>query len=392
MPRAINVESVAREYATDPARTCRYLGEAVEAGQLSLKDVSIRDLFEALVEDGREVVRRMDPTRKSGGWRLQEAASAVDLSGFSNVTGQIIYTSIKKGFELQTMLADMLCTTRQSPFPYGEKVPGVGGVGDEAEVVAEGQPYPTVGMSEEYVEFPAPRKRGFIVPVTREIVVFDRTGLIKDRADTGTKWMALNKEKRVLDVAFGVVNTYKRNGTSLNTYLTSGAYINSQSNALVDWTDIENAELLFDAITDPTTGEPVSWQGGMTLVVPTALHRTARRLVRFNEIRFNDGASGTTAYYGQNPLQDRGPSTGQLSQDITVLTSAYVKSRTGSASTWFYGRPKEAFVYNEVWQVETSQAPTGNPAEFERDIQLQFKASEFGTPGVMEPRYVTKNT
>jgi hypothetical protein len=391
MPKPINPVRLREEYDRDAEGTLAFVEEAVRAGEIWMRDLSLRELFEGLVDEGPAVVRAMDPTRKSGGtWRLREAASAVDLSAFSNITGQIIFAEVKREFELATMLAGMLCCTRTSPFPYGERVPGVGGIGDQAEVVDEGQPYPTVGVNEEYIDFPRPQKRGFIVPVSREAIVFDRTQVVVERCGRGTKWLALNKEKRVLDTVFGVTNTYKRNGTALNTYLTAGAYVNDKtSNALVDWTNVEKAELMFDAIADPNTGEPIAWQGEMTLIVPTALRRTAHRIVHATEIRFNDGASNTTAAYGQNPLQYRANGIA-MSSGITILSSPYVKARTGSATKWFYGRPKEAFVYNEVWAIETSQAPAGHPAQFNSDIELQFKASEFGTAGVMEPRYMTR--
>jgi len=391
MPRPFNPAAIYREYQTDAVRTCEYLSEAASAGEIKINDLSLRGLFEAVVEDGREILDRMDPSKKSSSMRLVEAANAVDLSAFSNITGQIIFGEIKKEYALATMIADMLCRTRPSPFPYGEKVPGIGGLGDIAEIVDEGKEYPTVGMNEEYIEYPRPQKRGFIVPVTREALVFDRTGLVAERAGKGAKWLGLNKEKRVLDNVFGVTNSYKRNGTATNTYLTSGAYINNQANSLVDWTDIENAELLFDAMTDPNTGEPLGWQGRMTLIVPSALKMTAYRISHATDIRFGDGASLTTAAYGQNPVND---AKGRLAQDggLDILSTQYVKSRTGSASTWFFGRPKEAFVYNEVWAIESDTAPTGNTAQFTRDIELQFKTGEYGVPGVEEPRYMTKNT
>ena len=389
MPQPFNAAALHAEYQRNPRQTHAYIAEAVESRQLTLNDISIRDLAEAFL--GESVVRAMEPHRKSGGWTLREAAGAVDTTAFSNITGQIIYLDVKQEYQLAAMLADMLCRTRQSPFPYGERVPGVGGIGDQAEVVQEGMPYPTVGLNEEYIDYPAPSKRGFIVPITREITVYDRTGVLKDRASKGAKWLGLNKEKRVLDTVFGVTNSYKRNGTALNTYLTSGAYINNQANTLVDWTDIENAELLFDAMTDPNTGEPLGWQGDMTLIVPSALKMTAHRIARATSIRFNDAASNTTAAYGQNPVD---VAQGRLSQSagVNVLSTQYVKSRTGSASTWFYGRPQLAFVYNEVWGIESSCAPTGTQAQFERDIEIQHKVSEFGTPGVEEPRFMTKNT
>jgi hypothetical protein len=383
MARMVNYRSLKEQYDADPAHCVRELGEAIENGQLRVRDLSIRELAEATIGEG--VVRAME-RRKGGGLTLLEAASAVDTSAFSNITGQIIYSETKREYELADTATEALCTTVPTTILDGEKIPGVSGIGDEAEVVDEGQPFPTVGVSEEYIQTPPLKKRGFICPVTREIIIADKTGLVVKRCGDGARWMGLNKFKRVMDQVIGATNNYKRNGTALNTYLMSGAYINQQANPLVDWTDIENAELLFDAMTDPNTGEPIGaflMGRPMTLVVPTALHRTARRIVNANEIRYGDGASGTTATYGQNPLNGT---------QIAILTSPYVKARTGSGSKWFFGSPKDAVVYMEAWGVETQQAPANSTADFERDIRLQFKVSEMGVPATVEPRYLTANT
>lgn len=385
MPRMLNYRSLKEQYDADPAHCCRELGAAIESRQLKGSEFSIRELAEAFL--GEDVVRRMEP-RKSGGLRLLEAASAVDTTAFSNVNGQIIYSMVKEQFDLADVQTDALCTTVPTTILDGEKVPGVGGIGDEAEVVDEAQPYPTVGVNEEYVQTPPLKKRGFIVPVTREIIVADKTGrIVKTCADTA-KWLALNKTKRILDTVFGVNNTYKRNGSAYNTYLTSGAYINTvTTNALVDWTDVENGWLAFDALTDPNTGEPIGadlMARNLTVIVPSALLWTARRVFQATEIRFGDGATGTTATYGANPLA--------AGAGFTIWSSPYVKARTGSASTWFMGDFKEAFAYMEAWGVETSQAPDNSEADFRRDIKLQFKVSEMGAAAVMEPRRVLKIT
>lgn len=385
MPKMLNYRALREQYDAAPAHCCRELGEAIEGRQLAAADFSIRELAEAFL--GEDVVRAMEPRRKSGGMRLLEAASAVDTTAFSNITGQIIFSKVKEQFELATMISEQLCSTEQTTFLLGEKTPGVGGIGDEAEVVDEAQPYPTVGVSEEYVETPALKKRGFIVPVTREIIVADRTNVVLKQCGDTAKWLGLNKEKRVLDTCFGVTNSYKRNGTSTNTYLSSGAYINTVTgNALVDWTDLENAWLAFDALTDPNTGEPIGADlmgRPLTVVVPSALLWTAKRVFNASEIRFGDGATGTTATYGANPLSGAG---------FSIVSSPYVRARTGSPSTWFVGDFKNAFVYREAWGVETQQAPTNSTAEFERDIKMQFKVSEMGAPGVLEPRRVLKIT
>jgi ribosomal protein S11 len=381
MPKAINIREVSQMYRADAVRTVRFFEQALDSGQMKPDDVSIRDLFEAVC--GREALAMMLP-RRSGGRSLREAVNAVDTSAFTAITGQLVFSKVREEYQLAAQIADGLCRTMQTSFLEGEKIPGIGGIGDEAEIIEEGQPYPLVGMGQEYVEAPPTKKRGFIVPVTREIIVADRTGILMRRSGDGGKWMGVNKEKRVLDVALGIVNNYKRNGTALNTYLTAGAYINDQTgNTLVDWTDIENAELLYDAMTDPNTGEPMGqYPGAYSLIVPTALRRTALRIVQATDIRFGDGAANTTATYGTNPLNDA---------QIQVVSSPYVKARTSSATKWFYGQPKEAVTYSEVWGIETSQAPALSEAEFSQDITMRFKVSERGVAWMEEPRRLTRN-
>lgn len=380
---SINLRELKRQFELlGPEQTVSHLEEALENKALKPDDFSVRDLCEALC--GTEYLRSISD-RKSGRTGLKEAASAVDTSAFSNITGQIVYTKVKDAYEANALIADLLCTTMPTTFINGEKIPGISELSDEAEIVDEGATYPTVGLSEEYVEAPATVKRGFLVPVTREIIISDRTGLLLQRAAGVGKVMAINKEKRIIDVATGQTNNYKRNGTALNTYLTSGAYINklASGNALVDWTDVENLELLFDAITDPNTGEPIVMTNSpLTLIVPSALKRTALRLVNATDIRFGDGASNTTAAYGKNPLSGDG---------ISVVSNAYVKARTSSATKWFAGRPKEAFMYSEVWGIEIVQAPQNNSGEFYNDIMQCHKVSERGVAWVYEPRYMTES-
>ncbi len=197
-------------------------------------------------------------------------------------------------------------------------------------------------------------------------------------AGEGGKYLGINKEKRVIDVAVGQVNNYKRNGVSTNTYLSSGAYVNTQgSNALIDWKTVEKAELLFDGMTDPDTGEPILMPPVLQLLVPSALKYTAKRVVSATDVMHVDNSSGaaTVRYTAANPIPNYG-----------ILSSPYVKARTSSASTWFIGDFKGAFAYMEAWAIETLQAAANSEAEFTRDIVARFKCSEMGAAQVIEPR------
>ena len=364
------------------------MGAAIRDKQVRAEEFGIRNLFESMVDDGAELVQYFNP-RAAGvsevNVALLEAQGQVSTAAFANITGQIVYSAMLDEFQSQEFIWPELFTTVPTEFD-GEKIPGIGGIGDMAEVVGEGQQYPFAGVNEEWVTTPDTIKRGFIVPVTKEAVFFDRTGLVMKRSSDVGRFIGINKEKRCLDVALGITTTYRRNGGAAQaTYgdsHTNGDFDNlAASNALVDWTDIENAELLFDAILDPNTGEPVMITPN-TIIVPTALKHTANRIVNATEIQFGDGASSTTRTIGRSPTGSQ----------YRVLSNAYVKARTSSATTWFIGDPKRAFQYMENWPATVVQAPSNSTEEFNRDIVSAFKVSERGAAAVVAPRYMVKST
>lgn len=363
------------------------LRESLEKGELRPENFSVKDLFIALHESGEELVHLIG-SQRSGGQNLMEAAQGVDTGAFTGIIGQIVFNKIKEAYADPEFLWPDLCETMTTQFLDGERIPGIGRIGDKAEIVDEGASYPLVGLNEEFIDTPPTRKRGFIVPVTREIIVADRTGILLKAAGETGRWCGLNKEKRVLDVVTGVVNNYKRNLTATNTYLTSGAYINTQTGNALDtsgneWRALEKADLLFDAITDPNTGEPIIVAPD-ALIVPTALKRTAERILNATGIVTVDNRAnaGTIRTESPSPYSGKG---------IKVLSSPYVKARSGSATKWFYGVPKRAFLYVQVWDIETLQAASNSELEFTQDIWMRYKVSERGVAAVQEPRFMTSN-
>jgi hypothetical protein len=363
------------------------LVEALNRGKVKPEQFSVADLFVALHESGEELLRAIS-NKKSGGMDLMEAAQAVDTAAFTGIIGQIVFNKVKDAYSDPEFLWPDLCETMNTQFLDGERIPGIGRIGDKAEIVDEGASYPLVGLNEEFIDTPPTRKRGMIVPVTREIIVADRTGLLLKAAGETGQWMGLNKEKRVIAVATGIQNNYKRNGTATNTYLTSGAYINSQTGNALDtsgneWRALEKCDLLFDAITDPNTGEPIIVTPDVILV-PTALMRTAQRIIGGTGIVTVDNRAnaGTIRTESANPYGGK---------SIKVLSSPYVKLASSSATKWWYGRPKKAFLYNQVWDIETLQAASNNELEFSQDIWMRYKVSERGVCAVQEPRFMVQS-
>lgn len=370
-------------------------------------DFSIRDLFENLVRDshgdrcGRELIRSWRDNNGGIGegysvTALAEAAGPVEKSAFSNITGQIVYNEVMDAWNQPAYLADSLVTNVPTAFLDGERIPGISVVGDDAEVVGESEPYPYSGLSEQYVDTPAPAKRGHIVSLTREAIISDRTGTLRQRANTVANSLRVNKEKRVLDTALGITTSWRRNGsTATGTYLDSTTKPHdfdnlAASNGLVDWKQVETALLLFDGMTDPDTGEPIVVMPTQ-MIVPSGLKKTADRIL------FATGVvtrSGVALAAGDPDEADRETvSNNPLAGDsLTVGSNAFVASRVGNSTTWFIGDFPRAFRYMEVWPITTVQAPTNSEMEFTRDIVEQYKVSEYGVPAVVEPRYVAKCT
>lgn len=363
------------------------LQEALDKKQIKATDFSIRDVFLHMVDDGHEIVESWNPSQRggrgNGGTMLLEAG--IDTSAFQNIMGQIVYSKVLDAWNLPVLIGDKLVETVQTSF-NGERIPGVSQLGDGAEAIVEGDPYPMVGVSEEWVDTPQTTKRGFIVPVTKEAIFFDRTGLVLKRAGDTSTWLAINKEKRILDAVCGIVDLYRRNGAAaLATYNdNTGAHDFDNlaaTNTLVDWKQIEAALLLFDGMLDPNTAEPVLTNPD-TLIVPSALLMTAKRILQATELRYGDGASNTTQQIFGNPVAGM----------FQILSNQYVKARTSSASTYFLGEPKKAFAYMQNWPITTTQAPPSAELEFTSDIVSRFKVSERGAVAVLEPRRMVKCT
>jgi hypothetical protein len=383
----IRVNELKQMYRTLGASgTCQNITEALQEGHLKPTDFSLRDLAEGLVEDGREWVRSLDP---ASGQSVMESSGAVDTTAFSNITGQLVINAIlaaynRPGYSISAMFPTV--STKLN----GEKIPGIGGIGDKSDVVNEGMMFPSVGVGEDYIETPATDKRGLIVPVTKEAVFFDRTGILLDRCGEVGESLRLNKEKRCIDVLIGKTNNYKWKGTTYNTYQAGASpwanLLAGAANDLVDWTDVDAAEQLFENMLDPNTGEAIELVGTTLVACPSKKH-VINRILNATELRYQESGQA---------VQTLAPNT--LS-GITGVTNARLFSRLQSQmgitaaqarATWFLGDMQKAFRYMENWPVTVVQAPQNSEAEFNQDIVARFKASERGVPAVWDPRYVVK--
>lgn len=373
-----------------PNKAVSQICEGILSGELSRRDLSIRGVFEAVVPDGREIVmswRGTQPGRPQG-VRMSQIKESVSTSNFANINQAFFTRNLLETFQSPELIASQLVDVIQTNEKF-ERITGIGELGDTARPVREGDNYPYASLTEDWIETQMTEKRGVIVPVTKEAIFFDKTGLVMTRVNQVNKWLAVNYEKRILDTVLGVVDRYNRKSRGIVATYGDNAgnhdWKNLQTNALVDYESIETADLLFEDVTDPNTGEPVL-VGGRQLVVPGALYQTALSILNATEI-----VRGTqdVADVGFG-LQTKGPNP-YRSQLPQPLTSPYVKARTSATDSWWYGDFKQAFHYYENWAPEAVTAPPNDQDEFERDIAVKVKISEMGVPAVYQPRAVQKN-
>jgi len=122
-------------------------------------DFSIRDLAEALVPDGREWVRMLD-TAQRGSVERPRTGDGIDVTGFLNISGQVIYSAIMDAYNQRPLPSP----SWSPPFQRGSMAKRFrGSRGSRTRSTrSPGMPYPT-GFWEDYIETPSTTKRGFIV-------------------------------------------------------------------------------------------------------------------------------------------------------------------------------------------------------------------------------------
>ncbi len=346
-------------------------------------DISVRELFEAFVMpvSGLPFASRREGF-VDGPSALRE--SGVETTAFPSIMGEVIAQAIMEGWRYPDLIGDQLCRTVRTK-NKDERIVGFGAM-DGLKEVKENMPYEETGFKEKYVS-PVTAKMGRILRITEEAVYFDRTGQILDQARQLGELAALNREAAILNCVCEKTSTlsYYPAGTATALYADDNSGIDGQtndnlcaSNGLVDWSDINAAELLLAAMVDEK-GTPLAITGRIILV-PRALLHTARHLTSATELEI---ATATAAYMTKSPSQFNG---------YRVLTSPFVAAATADSTTWFLGDFQRQFRWTEIWPIQVLREVANSGEAFLRDTLAAFKVRYFGGCCAIDHRYVIKNT
>jgi len=271
-----------------------------------------------------------------------------------------------------------------------ERLPATGRVGDRAETMTPGQAHPRAQFGERFVTTPETQKRGLAIDVTKEAVYFDLTNEVLMRAESIGYELGLRKEKLVLDVVLGLSNTYSYRGTTYNTYLTSGNWVNDHANPLVDWTDVDAAMQLFAEMKDQESGERIVASPTQMLVTPYK-EMTASMILNATTVESRT-ASSAEARRSANPLSGK--------YELLVSPIAYQRltdadggnlAASAAREYWYLGEFQRAFGYMENWAMHVVQARTDDYVMADHGLVMSVFADEMGAPTVLEPRYTVRN-
>ena len=339
-------------------------------------------LVESLVRKDSNGKRKMEPgefsikamhdafVQEKGGVLLdgdliERIAESISSTAFAKATGALINQMVIDGYGIQGLIGDQLVTTIPSRLKT-ETIVGINAL-DTPEIVPEGSPYPDSSTAEKYVTIPNV-KRGRIITLTEETILFDQTGQILNRAFRLGEKTALEREKLIVRACVeldsniyrpsGSAATLYDNSTNSNLAASSGfgtSALNTVVNKLREFTD-ENSDPII---------VPFPWQ----LLVPSELMPNA-------ESMFGAEHDPDTA---ENELNvHRGK--------YQPLTSPFLTSSTD----WWLGNFKRQFVYTEIWPIQTMSRPAGTDADFEKDIRYAHKVRMYGGVGAVDTKYVVE--
>lgn len=390
--------AVIRENAQpDHSRGDSLLREAIKDGAFNPWNFDFGRMWAECFGDGEH--RRCKADRTYGVTRAMEAAGPVTLSAFRLISQTVMNAMVMEQFASPELIFSRIIPTRQSNTQF-EQVRGVSRMGSVVAVVNEGQKYPVVGLSETWQNYCVMQKRGFIIQFTKEVLFFDKTGDVQRAAKEGGREQAEDLELRAIDciidentgaksAALGG-HRYHYENNSIATYGNSSGTHDwdnlAATNALVDWTDVENANLLFKALTDPKTGQVINVGPAKHLVCGSSLEMTAQRIRNATEIEVATPGWATTG----NPTATKVAN--PFANKFEVLTNGFVDSRTATDTGWYYGDLTKAFALIEAWAPAMSFLGAGTQLEFEQDIVEQYKWNSLNNYTTIEPRSMVKAT
>lgn len=354
------------------------------------QDFSLRGLWEALV--GR-VEDTLENTVNRGGYvETRNISEALASTAFPSAVGQLISRSVIAGYEREMgYIGDDLVEIMPSRL-RGERVVGFTHL-QGPKVVGELESYEDSSMGEKYVGT-RETKRGRLLSISEETVIFDQTNEILRRASNLGLVARQERERRIIRAVIDADSgeaVYQPNGTAEQLYSAGNNNLLSTATPLIDWTDIQEA-FTFHCINvaddrQDEDGLPIVWMPRQ-LLTAVELAGTAARIVSATSVDTAPGNTSTASMRSGNPVSSFAPG-------LRPMASPFIDTATDGdqwddASDWFIGDFPMQFKYKQIYPIQTLRAPAQNQEQFERDVLVRYKVREYGDVVAVDEKFVLK--
>jgi hypothetical protein len=322
-----------------------------------------------------------------------ESNPGLATNAFQVITNELISSKVIEGYNLDNgYIGDRLVQVMKAKM-RNQRITGFRALNGPDEVL-EGHPYTETGFTEKYVTT-SEAKKGRIVSINEELIVFDQTGEINRRAMMVGDYIRQEREKTIVRGVLDKNNTvYRPKGQPTALYVaahmnyigTGGVTGFDSASPFQDVTDLDHvmtyrATKVVDDRVDGTP-EPIGGLNGPqnVLLVPTALSGLAYDVLNGGIVRSPNGTNFAT-FATNSPGRARG-----MVGDI--LHSPYVDAE--SLVDWYYGNFQRQFVWTEIWPLQTFTQGKDSEAAFSNDVVMRVKARYYGGISATDTVYVTK--
>lgn len=410
MLRMVSVDVLRSVFAEGGADGCKRLLQFVRQGlnekkftaeQISLRNVGlVMGAIDAYDESGsfrRGVAQSRSTEVYTPEQLFVESNPGLYSNAFQIVTTELISNQVIAGYESMAAMgiADELCTT-MTVTRRATKVAGFTSLAGPLEV-QEGHPYPESGFDEKSVTT-LESKKGRILSLNEELILFDQTGEIARRARMMGEYLRQERDRTIVrgvqDADATARYVYRPSGVAELLYATDASnknYIGSggltgynAAVALQDWTDLEHVAIFraTQVKDDRVDGTPLPLMGlngpQNILLVPETLAFTADHIVGGTENQSNTDSAVREARFQSRTRAMVGK----------ILSSPFIDEV--NTADWYYGDFKRQFLWTEVYGPQTFMQGSDSEASFERDVAMRIKVRYYGGLSATDTVYVTK--
>lgn len=350
-------------------RTGEQIGRLIDEDKIKSEEFSLRALFEALVNQDRQLNLNDN----------KQIIEAMTASSFPYITEKLVSKTVIQAYnyalgDVGTLVHEVESSKRN------EDIPGLY-AGKGFDEVGEEQPYTEIHYGEKRCRI-ANHKYGGIVALTKEMILFDKTGMVLQKAkDIGEKG-GLHRHRFIVQKACSLACTATGeaadkslviDGTARALFADDHSAWDDQTNDNVDTTafGFSGVDTLVQLL-----AQQKDKKGDEIVIIARQILVPPQLATKANQIVMSDWEYGT-GNRNANPFKGR----------FQIVSTPIL---AGSAGIYYIGDFPKQTRWQWVWKPTIETLISNSESAFHTDVLQKHKYSYMGGCGALDHRYVAK--